>query len=41
MLLASEEHQHSQMFQVLLACKAWSSLSLIVNSQIIALAVSI
>ncbi len=40
MLLPRDEHQHSQLFQVVLVCKAWSSLSLIVNSQALALAVS-
>ena len=29
MLLASDEHQHSQMFQMVLVCKAWSSLPLL------------
>ncbi len=41
MLLTGDEHQHSQLFQVVLVCKAWSSLSLIVNSQDLALTVSI
>ncbi len=41
MLLTGDEHQHSQLIQVVLVCKAWSSLSLIVNSQDLALIVSI